>query len=154
MRFITLLEPKSDERQVLYLADERSFGMDVFLPSDFTLMTGCAYLGLDVSLTNSQIVNLSGFCPKDTWTRKELTPPDTSEAATILFVADLELVSGAGMYLYDNSQAYFDESNHWCYIELEPKQTPDRSVRFCKNAILSFCGDALLGVWIQLATDL
>jgi hypothetical protein len=153
LNFEVLPNSQEDKRKVVYSNQECSFDMDVSLPNDFTLMLGCAYLGLDVLLSSLEVVNISGFCPNDRWIKKTLCLPSAKQQGTIKIISESGLCNGTGTYLFEDADMYFDENSGFCYIDGRTQLLPDFNVRFCENAIFSLCGDALVGIWIQLIKD-
>ncbi len=153
MKFEVSSNFQDSKRKVIYLNQEHSFDMDISLYTDFTLMLGCAYLGLDVTLSSLEVVNVSGFCPSNGWIRKTLCSPIATQQGTIKIVPEIDLCNGTGTYLFDEADVYFDENSGWCYIDGKMKLLPEYNVQFCENAIFSLCGNVLVGIWIQLAKN-
>lgn len=137
------------KRNVVYSKQERSFDMDISLSADFTLMLGCSYLGLDVNLSSMEAVNVSGFCPSDTWIKKDLCVPAATRQGTIKIISESDLCSGTGIYLFDKADIYFDENSGWCYIDGRTGFPPEYNAQFCENAVFGLCGDILVGIWIR-----
>ncbi len=150
MKFEVSPNFQDSKRNVIYSNQEHSFDMDISLYTDFTLMLGCAYLGLDVNLSSMDVVNVSGFCPSDTWIKKNLCFPIATQQGTIKIIPESDLCNGTGIYLFDEADVYFDENSGWCYIDGKMEMLPEYNVQFCENAIFSLCGNILVGIWIHL----
>ena len=150
MKFEVASQHQAEKRKVIYSNQEQCFDMDRSLHTDFTLMLGCAYVGLDVSLSSMEVVNISGFCPTDTWIKKTLHAPIPTRLGTIKIVSRLDLCNGTGTYLFDDADVYFDENSGWCYIDGKMKLSPEQNVQFCENVLFSLCGNFLVGIWIHL----
>ena len=150
MKFEILPSYPRDKRNVVYAEQEQSFDMDVSLKSDFTLMLGCAYLGLDVALSSSEVVNISGFCPREKWIEKALSLPVATQKGAIRIVPEQDLCNGTGMNLFEEAELYFDNNREMCYIAGNTKLTPEHIVQFCENAFFCLSGNVLVGIWIQL----
>ncbi len=150
MEFEIILREIEKERQVLYFNQEQSFDMNIIEPSHYSLMLGCAYLGLDFSLNSLEIVNISGFCPNNLWINKSLVPPNILEYGIIKIIKTDDLVEGAGEYLFDKSVIYYDTTNNYCYIDAKTGMYPDRYIQVFKNVIISLCNQKLVGLWIKV----
>lgn len=153
MKFDISPNLQSRKRKVIYLNEEHSFCMDVFLDTDYTLMLGCVYLGLDVDLSSMDVVNISGVCPNYTWKKKNLCPPIATQQGTIKIISGIsesDLCPGTGIYLFDKTDMYFDENSGWCYIDCKVELHPEVNVQFCENTIFSLSGNDLVGIWVHL----
>lgn len=150
MKFEISPDSQHCKRKVIYSNQEHSFDMDTYWYTDFTIMLGCAYIGLDVDLSSLEVVNVSGFCPSENWIKKPLCTPVETCRGTIKIVSNSDMCEGTGTYLFDEAVMYFDEDSRWCYIDGMTRLLTECNVRFCENVMFSLCGNALVGVWIHL----
>ncbi len=150
LKFEIIQNIQPDKRQVIYLDQEHSFYTEPFLYSDFTVMLGCDYIGLDVDLSSSKIMNISGFSSQKNWINKILSAPATTKNGTIKIISDSELCAGTGTYLFERADMYCNIINGWCYIDGMTELRADQNIRFCENIIFSLCGNSLVGIWIRL----
>ena len=153
MEFEIEFKSAYDERDIVYHAVEQEFDMNSSIYTDFTLMVGCGYLGIDVSLLSSEIVGISGFCPQKLWISSSLYPPNIKENGVVKIQSNDELCSGTGISLFDDAQIYYDNKNKYCYIDGHTKLVPKHNIRLGKNAIISLCGKIITGIWIRIITD-
>lgn len=150
MRFQYLPTYKNNKRMVVYTKKDCSFDMNEHLYSDFTLMLGCSYLGLDVLIASAEIVNISGFCHSNNWISRFLCPPAKVKRGTVKIIPESDLCGGTGMDLFYETPIFFDESKNLCYIEGNETLKSDCDVQIFDNVVFSMCGQTLVGVWIYL----
>lgn len=148
MEFSFIPDENNDNRKIIYHDDESSFDMSESLFSDFSLMIGCIYLGLDICLNSLQIVNISGYCPSHLWINRKLSLPSDIKEGVVKIKTDEDFCSGTGTYLYDDSKIYYDTNNNFCYIECVKNQDADCNIKFCNNGIISLYRNKLVGIWI------
>lgn len=67
----------------IYLEKDDGIITEPDIGTDFTLMTGGAYLGIDVTLYNKEVVAISGYIPKHLWINKKIELPKVLYKAKI-----------------------------------------------------------------------
>ena len=76
MKFIFQETYEQNNQRIFYDEKDLSFSCKNSNDCNFTIMTGCAYIGMEINLYNGQVLQISGCCPKITWKEKELRIPD------------------------------------------------------------------------------
>lgn len=134
---------------LLYCEEDRGFNTEPDYITHFTLMIGCAYLGLDINLDNMQIMTITGFCPKNSWNRQKLVLPNKIEEGRILIRTKRKWLQGMGDYLLDRTEAYFCEENNWLCIGDKDIKHYNCNIKFMNNAIISLKNNEFKALWIN-----
>lgn len=134
---------------VLYYEDDRGFTTEPDYITHFTLMTGCAYLGLDINLDNMQIMTITGFCPKNSWNRQKLVLPTQIEEGRILVKTKKQWLQGMGDYLAKETEIYFSEESNWLCIGDKNVKNYNCNIKFMNNAIISLKDNEYKALWIN-----
>lgn len=136
--------------RIVYDSNEESIIMEPSPDSDFTLMLGSAYLGLDINLDTREVVGISGFCPKRNWENKMLSIPKTFEDGKLFFQEAHQHQIGTGAALFDESTIYFDEGTNWCCLKPKTTWVPGkRNIRLGENLIVCLAEQKLVEIWFK-----
>lgn len=135
--------------KVLYNKEDMSISSKPIYMSDVSIMTGAAYLGLELNLSNMLIVSMWGCCHKRCWKRTELTPPANVEDGEIMLKTDRELIAGIAIDLEKETPIYFCEKNNWICIGDKNISNYDCNIRFMENAIMSLKHNECKAIWIN-----
>jgi len=149
MTFSRVSEKYAYEGKLIYHHGEESFCYEPFLGTGFSLMLGCSYLELDISVNTMEIINVSGLCPKRLWISRTLLLPLNIVPGSVKFYSEEELVSGTGKYLSEYMPIYFDESSNWCCISNDPDAIPDQNIEFLKDCIISLSEGEFIALWLR-----
>lgn len=139
----------ANEGILIYIEKEQSFCSKPFLTSDFTLMLGCAYLGLDVSLSSMEILNVSGLCPQHLWIPKKLALPRVVVAGSVILETSDDWMNGTGIDLFEKAPIYYDRKTNWCCVSNNLDEPPDQNIEFSKGCILSFASGKFIALWLN-----
>lgn len=132
-----------------YICEEESFYFDPYIQSDFTLMLGCSYLGLNISTESKCIINLSGLCPKHLWQPQKLSPPEDIVKGSAVVEGNEVLISGTGKDLLEQSFVFYDQESNWCCIKTIDDVRPDLNIEFATNCILSLSKGNFIALWVK-----
>lgn len=135
--------------KVIYDEEEKSISTKPIYMSNLTIMTGAAYIGLDLNLENMLILSIWGFCPKQSWKKTLLKLPENIEDGEIMLKTNRKLVSGVAIDLAKETQIYFCEDNNWICIGDKNIEEYDSSIRFMENAIMSLKDNKFKALWIN-----
>jgi len=140
---LILSEPKYD-------IEEQSFFFDPSLESDFTLMLGCSYLGLNIFLKSRMLVSFSGYCPKHLWHEEILQPPQRVVSGMVVIECNDTLISGAGIYLFEQTNLFYDKNSNWCCVKALNNIQADVNIEFAPNCVISLSGGNFVALWFKL----
>jgi len=150
MKFIFKEESIKNTQEIYYFANDVSFTCEEWNQCDFTIMIGCAYIGIDISLYNKQVLQISGACPKQAWIKKKLEPPNQLKEGKIYLETKEEFSKGTGIYLTDrNIPIYFDIKNNCICIGNYNVKDSDCNVKISSNLIISLSKDKIKSIWIN-----
>jgi len=128
---------------------ENEFSYEPIRGSDYTIMLGCSYLGLDISINTNRIINITGYCSKHTWIPKALVLPDDIVVGAVRFNSDEELLRGLGEYLFEEIPIYYDKTTNWCCITKNLDVKSDENIEFARNCILSLSKGKFVALWLN-----
>jgi len=133
----------------IYILEEESFNFKPYVESDFTLMLGCSYLGLNISTKTKALVNISGLCPKRIWKCEKLNVPQNVVKGNVILVTDEILMSGTGKDLLTNTVILYDSENNWFCIKPNYDIQSDLKIQFADNCILCLSKGRFAELWIK-----
>lgn len=70
MKFNYIEDKARNNQSIYYVEEDISFTCEECNYCDFSIMIGCAYIGIDVNLKNKEILQISGCRPKELWIEK------------------------------------------------------------------------------------
>lgn len=135
---------------LLYLKDEQSLYYDPWQKSDFTVLFGAAYVGLDVQAATGQVVQISGANPQRTWSRYRLSLPKAMPGH-LLFRAEGPLpLSGAAVNYASDWRTFYDPERS-CICMGDPEfDAKDKCVEFCRGIAAVLRGTELTAIWAKI----
>lgn len=136
--------------KVIYIEEDKSFSTKPIYFADLTLMTGSAYLGIDINLANMLLISVWGFCPKYCWIETELNYPDHINDGEIIIKTEIKLKQGVSIDLLKESSIYFCKENNLVCVGDKNIDNYDYSIRFMENAIISLKNNEFRALWIDL----
>lgn len=136
--------------KVFYNEQELSFITKPNYITDFTIMTGAAYLGLDINLSNKLVMSISGCCPKYNWIKTNLKMQENIEKGDVMIETDIDLIAGTGIELFEKLPIYYCEENNWVCIGNKHNNNDYTNIRFMENAIISLKNNEFKALWINL----
>lgn len=135
--------------KVFYNEQELSFITEPNYIVDFTIMTGAAYLGLDINSSNKLVLSISGCCPKYNWIQTNLQMQEQIEDGNLIIKTNTKLIPGTGMELDEKLPVYYCEENNWVCIGDKNMNNYDTNIKFMENAIISLKNNELKALWIN-----
>lgn len=136
--------------KVIYVEEDSSFSTYPIYNADLTLMTGAAYLGFDINLSNMLLLSVWGCCPKYCWIETELKYPINIEDGEIIIQTERKLIQGVSIDLINESPIYFCKENGLVCVGDKNIDNYDYSIRFMENAIISLENNEFRALWIDL----
>lgn len=122
MRFSFSVEPCDTIRKQHVVYIENELITQPCGDSDYSIMLGCGYLGLDISLGNNAVDGISGYCPLDCIEHKPISFSRSAINAKLGITFATPPISGTGCYLCSKTIRHYDSGNgilsmSFCYDE-------------------------------------
>ena len=138
MKFIFQETNEQNKQRIFYDEKDLSFSCENLNDCNFTIMTGCAYIGIDINLYNGQVLQVSGCCPRIVWKEKKLKMPDNIKNGKIFVKIDEKWKDGTGVYLSNKKiPIYFDKVKKCICIGNYKSSMQDFNIRIASNLIIS-----------------
>lgn len=135
--------------KVIYYDKEEGITTEPYYQTNFTIMTGGAYVGLDINLDNMQLLAISGSCPKNTCIFELIEPPKNIDSASIIIDTKENWLEGMGTYIQENNTIYYNSKNNWFCIGEKDNNKYDCSVKFMENVILCLENNKFKALWFN-----
>ena len=148
MKFKVEYDTKQKEGCPIYIRSEQSFLYHPWKSSDFSLMVGCGYVGLDICLKTGTITQVSGLCPFNTWKNGNFFLPKAN-LGNIKLVNAKEYMKGTGIQYANWKQPIFNKSNGWIFMGRNKHQKTDEFVTFAQDTIAEICDGEIVCIWIK-----
>ncbi len=150
MLFDIVYENKKFNKVPIYNLVEKSFIYEPFEDSDFSLMLGASYVGLDINIKTMLAVQVSGYSPKSTWKLTSSSPPNADSGSLVLFSSEI-LFSGTGIDYYEfNKNVFYNKRNGWiCIGDTSWDNSNACCVAFENNTIAVVKNKKLVALWIK-----
>lgn len=139
--------------KIIFDKTEETFYMYKDVETNFSVMLGCAYLGMDINLIDMQVYGVSGLCPTNMWVKKELKMPQNVISGRVKINEDKELKAGMGIYIVEKTPIYFDEKNNWICIGKHNSLEYTDSIKFVDNAFICLNGNEFKALWINIINN-
>ena len=153
MKFIYSRTNKISINRIIFDKIEESFYMERSIETNFSVMLGCAYLGVDINLIDMQIYGASGLCPMNIWIKEKLKLPKYVINGNVKINSNEELKAGIGVAMFEKLPIYFDEEKKWiCIGEKDFLEYTD-SIKFIENAIICLKCNEFKALWINIIND-
>ena len=137
------------EGTLLYLEKEQSLYYEPWEKSDFSIMLGAAYTGLDVQSSTGKVVQISGLNPKKTWIEKTLCFPNACEG-TLVFKKETPLLRGTAVDYAMGLHTFYDRERSCICIGNVVTDDQYKRVEFCKGVVAVLDKKRLLAIWAKI----
>ena len=132
----------------IYRKSEQAFDFEPYYNSDFSLMLGESYVGLEINLNNGKALCLSGVSPTKAWKKDKIVLPDYKKGT--LFVEGLEnCYQGMGIETHNQFTAFYDKEGGWIYFVSDIKSENPNYIMFANNTIIALDNEAIASIWIK-----
>lgn len=132
----------------IYRKSEQAFDFEPYYNSDFSLMLGASYVGLEINLNNSKVLCLSGVSPTKVWKKDKIILPNYKKGT--LFVEGLEnCFHGMGKETHNQFTAFYDKKSGWIYFASDIKSEELNCIMFAKDTIIALDDETIVSIWIK-----
>lgn len=149
MKFIFKEDLEQNNQKIYFDSENQSFSCDQLNDSDFTVIIEYGKFGIDINLTNKQILQISGYYPKEVWKEIELTPPSNIKNGKIYIETDEIWRPGTSIDIsYKRMIVNFDKEKNCVCIGDRKISESDINVRISSNLIVTLSEGRLKAIWI------
>lgn len=138
------------KKRPIYYVKEKSFLLEPQIETDFSILFGNLYFGLDIDLNTGKVQAISGYSPKRQWKRNHLIIPKATVEGELIVLSNDEWYPGQGIRVTDGDWGIqYDSKTGWICVGKSGVEMVGQSVEFLNNCIAVLNGKSLEEIFIH-----
>lgn len=132
----------------IYRKSEQSFDFEPDINSDFSLMLGTSYVGIETDLSTGRLLYLSGFSPMKSWEKSKLILPDFVDGT--IYIEELkDCYAGMGISIGSDFRALYDEDIGLICFLCGENIVYNNCVRISPDVVIAINENNIVAIWIK-----